>query len=131
MPRKTNPILTEREGQVMEALWTLGEGTADDVRRHLADDSHASTVRTILKILVEKGYVLRSPGEDASIYRPAVAKLKAQRGALKNLVARFFSGSADALLLRIIEDEKLTPEKLERLRKLGDEKSHSSKRRRT
>lgn len=115
----SNPAkaLTEREAEIMGVVWGLGEATADQVRMGLADQPHDSTVRTLLRVLVAKGYLAQEMRGKAYVYRAAVAKANAQRKAVGDLLARFFGGSAEGLVLRLIEDERLTPERLDEIRR--------------
>jgi predicted transcriptional regulator len=110
-------MLTEREAQIMDVLWSLGEATAEQVREALPDQPHDSTVRTLLRVLESKGYVTHEAAGKAYLYRAEVARTKAQRTALRSLLARLFDGSARDLVLRLIEDERLTPEQLDEIRK--------------
>jgi len=114
--RPTSQILTEREAQIMEILWDLGHATAEEIREALPDEPHDSTVRTHLRVLESKGYVRRSKKGKAHLYRPAVARSKAQRKAIRSLVTRLFGDSPEALLVRLLEDEDISAEKLEELR---------------
>jgi predicted transcriptional regulator len=52
------------------------------------------------------------------VYRAAVAREKIEKKAVKSLLQRFFGGSAEALVLRLIEDEHLTPEQIDELKKI-------------
>jgi len=115
--RPTSKILTQREAQIMDILWDVGFGTAEKIRETLPDGPHDSTVRTHLRVLESKGYVRRSKQGKAHIYRPAVARSKAQDKAIRSLLARFFSGSPEALMVRLLEDEQITAEKLDALRR--------------
>jgi BlaI family transcriptional regulator, penicillinase repressor len=115
MPRPLSEMLTDRESQIMEILWKAGEATAEMVREQLADQPHDSTVRTLLRVLKEKGYVKIS-GRQPAVYVPVVSREEVQHKAAKRLVERFFGGSADALVLRLLEDEHLTTEQLEQLK---------------
>jgi predicted transcriptional regulator len=117
--------LTPRESQIMAVLWKRGEARADEIRRELADEPHDSTVRTLLRVLESKGYVKHVKRGKAFVYRAAVHQAKAQRQAILRLVKQFFGGSPEALVLRLLEDEQLTPEQLEELRQ------QENKRRRT
>jgi predicted transcriptional regulator len=108
--------LTEREAQIMDVLWTLVEATAEQVRGALPDAPHDSTVRTLLRVLESKGYVAHEVRGKAFVYRASVPRDKAQRRALRSVLARFFGGSAEDLVLRLIEDERITPEQLEEIR---------------
>jgi len=116
MARPASGGLTPREAQIMEVLWTEGPCTADRIREALPDRPHDSTVRTLLRILETKGCVKHSIQGKAYIYRPAVKRASAERKAVNSLLQRFFGGSAEALVLRLIEDEKLTAEQLEQLK---------------
>lgn len=110
-------MLTEREAQIMDVLWKLGTALADDVRAALPGKPHDSTVRTLLRILETKGYVSHDIRGKSYVYRPAVERAQAQRSAVRNFLGRLFGGSAEDLVLRLIEDEVLTPDQLDQIRK--------------
>ena len=124
MARPKSQILTEREAQIMDILWDLGRATAEKVREALPDEPHDSTVRTHLRVLESKGYVRRSTKGKAHVYGTVVPRSKAQGKAIRNLVGRLFGGSPEALIVRLLEDEEISIEKLEDLRRSG-ESSHS------
>lgn len=117
MARNTSEALTEREAEVMDAVWRLGEATAEQVRESVPGSPHDSTVRTLLRILEAKGYVTHEARGKVYVYRAAVERRKAQRQALQGVLKRFFAGSAEDLVLRLIEDERITPEQLDNLRR--------------
>jgi predicted transcriptional regulator len=115
--RHGSDILTEREAQIMNVLWTRGAATAEQVRAALPGRLHDSTVRTLLRILESKGYVLHEARGKSYQYRPAVKQASIQRNALRSFLARLFGGSAESLVLHLIEDEALTPAELEEIRR--------------
>ncbi len=117
MPRRTLQPLTEREAQIMNVVWRLGEVTADQVREALPGKPHDSTVRTLMRVLETKGYLTHEVRGKAYVHRALVERQEAQKLALGGLLARLFSGSAEDLVLRLIEDEHLTPQQLEELRR--------------
>ena len=116
MARPSSGMLTDREAQIMDVLWSRGSATAEDVREALADQPHDSTVRTLLRVLKEKGYV-RISGRQPAIYEPRVPREQAQTKAAKSLLARLFGGAAEDLVLRLLEDESLTPAQLDQLKR--------------
>ena len=116
MARPAADTLTGREAQVMDSVWRLGEATAEQVREALPEPLHDSTVRTLLRVLEIKGYLSHELKGKAYVYRAAVERTKAQRHALKSVLSRFFGGSVEDMLLRLIEDERITPEQLDALR---------------
>src|SRR4051794_6235997 len=115
MARNTSEALTEREAEVMDVVWRLGEATAQQVREALPGSPHDSTVRTLLRILETKGFVTHEVRGKVYVYRAAVGRGEAQRVALRGVLNRFFAGSAEDLVLRLIEDEQLTPGQLDEL----------------
>ncbi len=128
MPRPLSETLTERESQIMNALWELGAATADQVRESLPDRLHDSTIRTMLRILERKGYACHDVRRKAYVYRAAVPRQNVQRRVIQTILARFFGGSAEGLVLRLIEDERITPEQLAELRQAESHSSVTSKR---
>ena len=116
MPRPSSDILTEREAQLMDVLWNRGQATAEEVRESLPDRPHDSTVRTLLRTLESKGYVVHAVQGKSYVYRAAQARDRVQRGAVRSFVARLFGGSAEDLVLRLLEDEQITPAQLAEIR---------------
>jgi BlaI family transcriptional regulator, penicillinase repressor len=122
MTRRTSESMTEREAQIMDVVWRLGEATAEQVREALPGSPHDSTVRTLMRVLETKGYLTHEVRGKAYVYRAAVARQKAQRVALRSVLTRFFAGSAEDLVLRLLEDEHLTQEQLDELRQAAPAK---------
>ncbi len=116
MARPSAKVLTDREVQLMNVLWTNGPSTAEAVREALKDRPHDSTVRTLLRILKKKGYV-RILGQQPAVYEATVGRSDVQIKATRSLLTRFFGGSVEALVMRLVEDEELTVEQLAELRK--------------
>ncbi len=117
MNRPVSKILTERELQIMDVLWQRKSASAEQIRIALPDELHDSSVRTLLRVLEDKGYVKSDLNSKPRVYRATVSQKTAQRKATKNLLQRFFGGSAESLMLRLLEDEQLTIEQVNELRK--------------
>ena len=128
MARGRSETLTAREAQIMDAVWRLGEATAEQVREALEDRPHDSTIRTLLRILESKGFLAHEARGKAYVYRALVKRKRAQGLALRDMLARFFGGSAEDLVLRLIEDERITPEQLDELRRAASSPPPKSKR---
>ena len=75
---------------------------------------------TMLNVLQRKGKVTRELQGRAYLYAPAVSRVQASRQALGDLVHRMFDGSAESLVLSLVEARQLTPEKLAELSTLID-----------
>lgn len=110
----------------MNVLWRRGSATVADVVEALPGRVPLaySTVITTLRILESKGYVAHRKDGRAFVYFPLKERDEERRKAVKHLLGRFFNGSAEALMLNLIEGEKISAEELERLRqKIAEEKS--------
>lgn len=97
----------------MNVLWELGEATGEKVRQSLPDKLHDSTVRTILRILEGKGFLRRAPGPKSYVYKPKVTRATVEKKTLRTMLKRFFGGSAETLVIRLIEDNHLSPEQFQ------------------
>jgi len=78
-------------------------------------------VQTMLNILHRKGKVKRALKERAYFYKPAVSRRQEVSQHVSDLVERLFGGSAESLVVSLLETKHLTPEKLARLNKLTKE----------
>jgi len=117
MPRPKGTALTDRESQILDVLWRREAATAEEVRALLPGDPHDSTVRTLLRVMEQKGLVTHVVEQRKFVYRAQVAQSKAQRKAVRGLIQRLFGGSVRSLVLQLLDDEEITPEELERLAK--------------
>ncbi len=106
----------------MEVLWEKGSATVAEVAEALPKKLGLAynTVLTTLRILENKGYVRHTTAKDGRkfLYTPLVTREEASHSALRHLLSRFFGNSAEALVLNLLEDEKLSEEELQRIRNL-------------
>ena len=123
MPRRRSPTLTDAELRLMEILWEKGTATVNDVVDALPKTRALaySTVLTTLRILEQKGYVGHEKQGRAFVYHPVVNRNQASRNAVNYIVSRFFDNSPELLVLNVLENEKIDPVELERLKKLVEE----------
>ena len=112
--------LTDREADIMKALWDLGPASVADVRKHLADPLAYNTVLTMLGILEEKGFIRHEEVGRSHRYYAVVAERAARKHAVRHLIGKLFRGSSDLLLAQLVSDQKLSAAQVERLRRLLD-----------
>ena len=117
------PPLSRRERDVMDILYELGGATAVQIREHMADPPTDSAVRSILRILVNKRHLERTPEGHRYVYSPTTPVVRARRSALHRVLRTFFGGSVEravAMLLELGEGD-LTPHERERIKRMIDE----------
>ena len=112
--------LSRRERQIMDAIYQMGEATAQEVLDRLPDPPGYSAVRALLRILEDKGHVRHRRDGQRYVYAPTVPRDRARVSALRQLVRTFFDGSpgaAAAALLDLSRDD-LTDAELAKLETL-------------
>ncbi|HXA56082.1 MAG TPA: BlaI/MecI/CopY family transcriptional regulator [Candidatus Acidoferrum sp.] len=109
--------LGEVEQLVMDYVWTNGPCTAEACRESLADSRpmKESTIRTILRRLEAKGYVSHTLEGRTFIYRAAEARENVAVRAVKHIIDRFCDGSAEQLLIGMVDNDVLDRKDFERL----------------
>jgi BlaI family transcriptional regulator, penicillinase repressor len=121
MPRKSPETeLTRRERQIMDILFAAGSATGQEVQARLPDSPSYSTVRTLLRILEDKGYVKHREEGLRYLYVPAVAIETARKSALQRVLRTFFDGSAQQAVAALLDPKSfsLSREELDELTEL-------------
>jgi len=121
MARQKTPHLTPLELEIMHVLWNEGASNVQTVQQQLERELAYTTVQTMLNILHRKGKVKRILKERAYFYSPVVSRSHVVGNHLSDLVERLFGGSAESLVMSLVETKHLTPKKLARLQKLIEE----------
>ena len=80
-----------------------------------------NTVLTLLRILERKGYVTHRKDGRAFVFLPTLDRSRARKNALKTLVNRFFEGSPGLLVLNLLEDQQLSAEALQEIKRRTEE----------
>lgn len=107
--------LGELEHGVLLIVWRLGSVTADKVREELDRPLKDSTVRTVLRRLEEKGYLVHSVDDRTFVYRPAESRQRVAGRAVKRIVDWFCEGSVETLLVGMVDSKVLDRAELQRL----------------
>jgi BlaI family penicillinase repressor len=115
--RPKSPTLTEQELEIMKIVWARESASVRDVYEALLERRKIAytTVMTMMKILEQKKYLLKTQEDRAYIYRPAKPKNQVIKGMVREFVNRVFNGSAEPLLVHLIEDQRLSQKDLEEI----------------
>jgi predicted transcriptional regulator len=116
------PDLSRRERQIMEIIYARGRASAAEVRESLPDAPSDSAVRTMLRLLEEKGHLRHKKEGRRFVFSPVVDVKTARRSALKRLVTTFFDGSVEQAVASLldIDSRRLSNSELDRLSALID-----------
>jgi BlaI family penicillinase repressor len=122
--------LSEFELDVMSHFWTDRELSAPELFERIGPERGVaySTVKTIIDRLEEKGAIERVANRGRTIiYAPAIKRERMRKPAVKTFLRRFFGNDLRPLFAQLLQDEKLSGEELEYLRKLVAEAERSKK----
>jgi predicted transcriptional regulator len=116
------PSLSRRERQIMDVLHRRGRATASEITAELHDAPTNTTVRTLLRILSEKGHLRFEREGKSYVYYPATDRGEAGASMMVHVVRTFFGGSPTRAMAALLGRERaLTDAQLDRLEALiGD-----------
>ncbi|MCY2952516.1 MAG: BlaI/MecI/CopY family transcriptional regulator [Planctomycetota bacterium] len=109
--------LSRRERQIMDIVYGLNQATATDVLMAIPDQVSRATVRTLLRILEEKGHLKHHKEGREFVYKPVRPRHRAGQSALRRILSIFFDGSLEKALAYHLADPatSLEPEERDRL----------------
>jgi predicted transcriptional regulator len=112
--------LSRRERQIMDVIYRRGRASAAEVREQLADAPSYSSVRTLLRILENKGYLRHAREGLRYIYLPTQPRASAGGAALKRVLQTFYQGSVEKTVTALLEisDSHLSQQEMNRLARL-------------
>jgi predicted transcriptional regulator len=112
--------LGRRERQIMDVIYRRGRATAEEVREDLPDPLSNSSVRGMLRLLEEKGFLRHEQDGPRYVYLPTADPDQVRKGALTELVHTFFSNSASSAVAAMLGEygDRLSGEELDRIEKL-------------
>ena len=120
MRRRSARRLGDLELQILNVLWERGPSTVREVLESLPTQPRPAytTVLTMMRLMHEKGYLDRRERGRAHVYQARLREQRVKRGLLRDLVEGAFRGSTEAVVIRLLEDENLSGEDLDRIKKL-------------
>ena len=114
--------LTKGEEQVMQVIWSIGQGFANEIMAAFPEPKPAyNTVLTVIKILENKGFVKHETFCRANRYSALVSKEEYSQRYLGSVVERYFNNSYLDLVSAFAKKENFSLEELEALKKVIDE----------
>lgn len=121
--------LSRREREMMDIVYRLGRATAAEIRAQMAEPPTDPAVRTTLRILVRKGWLIHEYDGPRYVYTPTLAPDAARRSAFRHLLDTFFGGSAHGAMAALVDmkDVGLTSQQRRRLKELIEEAERKGK----
>ena len=109
-----NKPLTKAEEQVMQVLWKLESAYLKDIIDEMPEPKpHNNTIATIIKILIDKGYITHEVHGRVHCYAPNISKEEYSSSSIKTLVEGYFEGSFTDVVSFMVKQNDLKVTDLE------------------
>ena len=111
------PDVSRRERQILDVLYRTGRATAAEIQQALPNPPSNSAVRTLLRILEEKGHIRHEQEGARFVYQPRTTRGHARKSALRHVLHTFFDGSATQAIAALLDEDstRLSEEDWDRL----------------
>jgi predicted transcriptional regulator len=115
--RKPSSTLTPQELEIMKVVWSRGPATVRDVYEALLERRKVAytTVMTMMNVLERKGHLRKKADGRSFVYRPTRPQRQVVGTMVRDFVERVFGGSAQPLLVHLVDEHDLTAEDLDAL----------------
>lgn len=120
-PNPDAPMPTAAEADILAVLWRLGPATVREVHEALEKDCDYNTTLAQMRLMAEKGLLLRSERFRSHVYQPAAPKREMQQRIAGDLLERVFAGSTSSLVLSALGARRTTSEERAEIRRMLDE----------
>ena len=116
MPRTPSKTFTEKELEILQLIWELGEATTREIQARLPGERHYNSVLTIIRVLERKGHLTHRVEGKAHVYRARQQPAKSRGRVLGQLIKQVLGGSAASLVLHLVDTGDLTEDDLREVR---------------
>jgi len=124
MPPKPRPVPTKAELEILQVLWRRSSATVREVHEEMGRAMGYTTVLKFLQIMTEKGLVVRQNKGRAHVYEACISEKRGMADFMKELIGRFFGGSASRLALQALGTGQTSKKELVEIRKMLEELEH-------
>jgi len=113
----SNRQLTDLQQAIVDFLWKEGPSTAEQVREGLAPKHELkdSTIRTLLRRLEDRDYVSHTVDGKVFVYRASMPPRSVAARTVRQIIERFWSGSAEQFLAGMVDEKVLTSAQIRKL----------------
>ena len=115
------PMPTAAEADILAVLWRLGPATVREVHEALEKDCDYNTTLTQMRLMTDKGLLVRSERFRSHVYEPAAPKNEMQKRIAGDLLKRVFGGSPQGLIMSALGAHPTTSEERAEIRRMLDE----------
>ena len=112
-----NKELTKAEEQVMQAIWKIEKGFANEIVAAVESDAAYNTVLTVVRVLEQKGFVAHESFNRSNRYYPLVSREEYMKQMLGGIAHRWFGSSSRAMVSFLVDKKEVSLDDLEAITK--------------
>src|SRR6202050_3114282 len=127
-PDTDSRMPTAAEADILAVLWRLGPATVREVHDALEKDCEYNTTLTQMRLMTEKGLLVRSERFRSHVYEPAAPKNQMQTRMAGDLLKRVFGGSSKGLIMSALGAQPTTSGERAEIRRMLDELDRKKRR---
>jgi len=119
--------LNQNELEALRILWEHGDQKPGEIQEHFAREIDNGTLRSVLRVLMDKGFVMRTKQGRAYVYRAKASRERLLARMMNQMAHVFAGGSQENLLLQLVKSEALSPETVAELKRIAAAKGGRGK----
>ena len=118
--RPKSNTFSAQQLEIMNVVWDLGEATVRNVYETLRTRRSVAytTVMTMMKMMEAKGHLKKRVNGRAYVYTAVEPKRRALRRIVSDFLDRVFNGSAEPLLVHLVEERRLSQKDLDEISRM-------------
>ena len=114
--------LTNKEEEIMQALWSLEKAFVKEIVTALPNDNHYNTVSTIVRNLADKGFIGHTAFGKTHQYYPTVSKEEYTKRFMNLAMKQYFNNSYKSMVSFFAKEEKISAEELREILEIIEKK---------
>ena len=121
MPRRKTRSFTDVELEFMQIIWKFGEANPDDIDRALREKGRrisVGSIRNVLSIMMEKGYLTRRKEGKSFYYSARIQKDQARLSQIETILSGLFEGSESLVVAALLDRSEIGRDELEKIKHL-------------
>ena len=117
--------LTNKEEEIMQILWKLEKAFIKEILPQMSGDQHYNTLSTLVRILVEKGFVAHRAFGNTHQYYPLISKEEYKKRFMNVTIDNYFNSSYKNMVSFFAKEKKITAAELREILEMVEKQNQN------